>query len=173
MVVLDSNDGSLSLCVGIGILLNNNEGEFYRFYNNGKTKFRHTATIEQKKSSISTLIDNSLSEITNNINILKRFSLTKLSDEMIDDLVLEIHSLKDIKTLNSRQKNMIILLRDCIDNEIKKYANNALSIFKGIISYTNNNQVVPKRDNAKNESIISGISYKKNMIAFDYLNKLI
>lgn len=56
VTLIDSNDGSTGLSVGIGDLTMSCMNQFFKFYKAGEAKFRHTATIEQKIETMPELI---------------------------------------------------------------------------------------------------------------------
>ena len=62
VTIIDSNDGSTSLSIGIGDLCMRCQNQFFKFYKAGNAKFRHTATIEQRIKEIPMLIEIALNE---------------------------------------------------------------------------------------------------------------
>ena len=63
VTVIDSNDGSTGLSVGIGDFTMSCQNQFFRFYKEGNAKFRHTATLNEKIKSIPTLIETALNDL--------------------------------------------------------------------------------------------------------------
>jgi hypothetical protein len=175
ITVIDSNDGSTSLAIGIGDINMWCENQFFRFYKEGEAKFRHTATIEQKIASIPTLIETALDKSLKQIKLYNKFLSTSVSKELANKMVKEIlgydklHTSPDkLNKLTTRSLGMMDTLYADIETEIKHTGNNLWSLLSGVTRYTTYHQGVPKRENGQMESMLIGESYKKNNTAFDF-----
>ncbi len=176
ITIIDSNDGSTSLSVGIGDKNMWCGNQFFKFYKAGEAKFRHTATLEQKIASIPSLIETALSKSIKQIEIYNKFISTSLSKNLADKLVKEvlgydrlITSQTEIDKLSGRQVKIMDKLYADIDTEINHSGKNLWSLFGGVTRYTTYHQSVPKRINGREESLINGTGYNKAMKAFEFL----
>lgn len=176
VTIIDSNDGSTSLSVGIGDENMWCRNQFFKFYKAGEAKFRHTATLEQKITSIPSLIETALNKSLEQIKIYNKFISTPLSKNIADKLVKEvlgydrlITSQTEIDNLSNRQVKIMDELYADIDTEINHSGKNLWSLFGGVTRYTTYHQSVPKRINGREESLINGTGYSKAIKAFEFL----
>lgn len=176
ITIIDSNDGSTSLSVGIGDMNMWCGNQFFKFYKAGEAKFRHTATLEQKIASIPNLIETALLKSIKQIEIYNKFISTSLTQGLADKLVKEvlgydrlITSPAEIAELSGRSIGMMDTLYSNIETEIKHSGKNLWSLFGGVTRYTTYHQSVPKRINGREESLINGTGYGKAMKAFEFL----
>lgn len=175
VTVIDSNDGSTGLSIGIGDKNMWCENEFFKFYKAGQAKFRHTATITEKINSIPMLIETSLNESLRQVKVYDKFLSTPLSKNLADKMVKEVlgydrvlTSAADYKKLTKRSLAMMDTLYDNIETEINHSGNNLWSLLGGVTRYTTHHQITPKRENGKEESLIVGVGYKKSQTAFNF-----
>lgn len=175
VTILDSNDGSSSLQVGIGDIQAHCTNQFFRFYRKGNSRFRHTATITQKIQEIPSLIETALNESLKQVRTYERFLSTELSKNLADKMVKEVlghdrvfTSLEDFSKMTSRSTDMMDLLYNNIQTEIDFSGSNLFSLFQGVTRYTTHHQSVPKRTNGKDETLIVGAGYKKAIAAYDF-----
>ena len=164
VTAIDSNDGSTSLCIGIGFEVMGDENLFFEFFPEGQAKFRHTATIEQKIESIPKLIGIALNESTYRLGLLRQFNQVKLTDNMVDTLVKKVIGFNkhdEIKKQYGRAKNMMLELYDIIKNECEGKEASVFHLFNGLIKYTTHNQIAPNRENGKIEGLMVGAAYEK------------
>lgn len=176
ITIVDSNDGSTSLSVGIGDENMWCGNQFFKFYKAGEAKFRHTATLEQKIASIPDLIETALSKSIEQIKIYNKFISTPLTQGLADKLVKEILGYDKLITsetvinkLSNRQVKIMDELYADIDTEINHSGKNLWSLFGGVTRYTTYHQSVPKRINGREESLINGTGYNKAIKAFEFL----
>lgn len=176
ITIIDSNDGSTSLSVGIGDMNMWCGNQFFKFYKAGEAKFRHTATLEQKIASIPQLIETALSKSVKQIEIYNKFISTSLTQGLADKLVKEvlgydrlITSQSEIEKLNNRSIGMMDTLYSDIEAEINHSGKNLWSLFGGVTRYTTYHQSIPKRVNGREESLINGTGYQKAIKAFEFL----
>ncbi len=174
VTIIDSNDGSTSLSVGIGDKTMSCKNQFYRFYKAGEAKFRHTSTIEQKILSIPSLIETALSESLKQVKIYNGFQSTKVSRELAHQMVNavlgydKISIVKEGKELSTRSANMMESLYSHIAKEMKEKGNTLWGLHSGVTSWTTHDRKGPKRYNGQIESLLVGTSYKKNMTSFKF-----
>lgn len=167
ITILDSNDGSTSLSVGIGDKVAHCMNQFFKFYKEGEAKFRHTATIEQKIAAIPELIEIGLDKSIRQIEQYNSFLKTPIAKGFEAKVIKNVLAFKDGEALTSRQKAIQDNLTEAIRIEKEYCGNNLWGIFNGVTRFTTHMQSVPKRDNGREESLINGTAYKKAIIAFD------
>jgi hypothetical protein len=178
VTIIDSNDGSTSLSIGIGDLTMSCSNQFAKFYAKGDAKFRHTATIEQKLRTIPMLIETALNESLRQIEIYKQFASTEVSKKLAHELVkavlgydreltsMDVLSKKSVRAINTMDK-----LYNHIDREIADKGQNMWGLHSGVTSFTTHEISVPKRDNARIESVLIGGAYKMNQDSLKFAQR--
>ena len=176
VTIIDSNDGSTSLSIGIGDLCMRCQNQFYKFYKQGDAKFRHTATIEQKIRTIPMLIETALKQSMRQINIYNDFVSTPITRHLADKMVKEIlgydkniTSVEDMSKKSTRSINIMDALYNDIETEINQVGLNKWALLGGITRYTTHTISSPKRDNGGIESSLVGTGYKMNQKALEFL----
>lgn len=178
VTIIDSNDGSTSLSIGIGDLTMSCQNQFAKFYKAGDAKFRHTATIEQKMKSIPDLIETALNESLKQVvlyNELQGSTITKdLAHEMVKYVLgydRELTSMEKLSELSTRSINKMDSLYEHINKEINDKGLNLWGLHSGVTSFTTHELTAPKRDNGRFESIVLGSAYKMNQQSLKYVSK--
>ena len=120
ITVIDSNDGSTSLSVGIGDETMSCSNKFFKFYKKGQSKFRHTATLEQKKFEIPMLIELALNESLKQTELYQKFESTPLTKNLADKLVKYL--LEYDRVITSPEK-LATMSNKSINHMDKLYAN--------------------------------------------------
>lgn len=167
ITIVDSNDGSTSLSVGIGDEVAHCLNQFFKFYKAGEAKFRHTATLEQKIASIPDLIEIGLDKSMEQMKVYRMFQKTKSTKFLESRVIKEVMGLDDLSKLTARQEIIHNDLTNAIKIEREFCGDNLWGLFNGVTRFTTHHQSVPKRVNGKEESLINGTAYKKAMTAFD------
>lgn len=175
VTVIDSNDGSTSLSIGIGDLTMSCANQFAKFYAKGDAKFRHTATIEQKLRTIPMLIETALNESLRQVKIYRSFQSNAVSKRLAHEMVKyvlgydrEITSMAVLSEKSTRAINTMDNLYAHIDKEIAQKGQNMWGLHSGITSFTTHEISVPKRDNARIESVLIGNAYNMNQKSFKF-----
>lgn len=175
VTVIDSNDGSTGLSVGIGDFTMSCQNQFFRFYKEGDAKFRHTATLNEKIKSIPTLIEKALSESYRQIEVYRRFVSTPVTQMLAHKMVKSIlgydrviTSTEELSKLTQRSQKMMDSLYSHIDKETEQKGMNLWGLHSGVTSWTTHERKAPKRDNGKWEDMLVGTSYKKNQESFGF-----
>lgn len=178
VTIIDSNDGSTSLSVGIGDLTMSCKNQFFKFYAKGQAKFRHTATIEEKIKQMPKLIELALGESLKQIEIYNAFQSTKVSRDLANQLVLEILGYDRVITSQAEQAklkqvsvNRMASLYSHIEKETLDKGMNLWGLHSGVTSWTTHEKAGPKRENGKAETMIIGSAYKDNMTSFKWAGK--
>ena len=178
VTIIDSNDGSLSLSVGIGDRTMSCQNMFYRFYASG-SKFRHTATIETKIKELPKLIENALAQSIAQMGAYREMYAFNITSEshMVDKLVKHLlgydkhfTSVADLSEKSTRAINKMDSLYDAIHQEIADKGWNLWGLHSGTTRYTTFNNSAPKRENGRTESLMLGGGYTLNQqsLAFCY-----
>lgn len=175
VTVIDSNDGSTGLSVGIGDLTMSCMNQFFRFYKEGNAKFRHTATLNEKIKSIPSLIETALDESLRQVERYRRFVSTPVSQMLANKMVKHvlgydrvITSTEEMAKLTQKSINIMDGLYSHIEKEMAQKGENMWGLHSGITSWTTHERKAPKRTNGKWEDMLVGTSYKKNQSSFEF-----
>jgi len=176
ITIIDSNDGSTGLSVGIGDVTMSCSNQFVRFYKKGDAKFRHTATIEQKLKTIPDLIASALAESEQQIAEYNVMANTPISARNIHELVKhvlgydrEITALDVMATKKARSIAIMDEVYNHISKEISGKGMNFWGLHSGITSYTTHAKKHPKRANGEVESLMIGGAYQMNQKSLEFV----
>ncbi len=176
VTLLDSNDGSTGLSVGIGDTVAHCSNQFFRFYKGSNAKFRHTATITAKIATIPNLIELALDESLKQIKIYNAFESTPLTKHLADKMVKEIlgydrvlTSIEDRAKLTNRSVKLMDDLYEAIEKECSIVGKNKWGLFNGLTRFTTHETKEYKHENGREESMLIGRNYKKAMTGFNFL----
>lgn len=175
VTIIDSNDGTTGLSVGIGDLTMSCQNQFFKFYKAGNAKFRHTATLAQKLNTIPSLIAKALEESIKQIEVYNKFQSTPLTKMMAHEMVKtvlgydrKITSMDELADLSKRSVDIMDCLYDNIEHQINEKGNNLWALHSGVTRWTTFDKKGPKRENGQVESQLVGVAYKKNQLSFNY-----
>ena len=179
VTIIDSNDGSTGLSVGIGDECIRCENEFFKFYKSGQSKFRHTASMQKRIKELPFLVEMALNENLQQINLYNKFQSTAVTRDLADRLVKELigidnggyTSVEDLSEKSTRSINTMNSLYGAIDTEINQVGLNAWALMGGITRYTTHTIRKPKRENGGIESMLVGGGAKLNLKAEQFLKK--
>ena len=179
VTVIDSNDGSTGLSVGIGELVMSCQNQFFKFYKSGQSKLRHTASLTQRIKEIPFLIEGALAESLKLTETYKQFQSTPVTKALADEMVKYIlgfdrqMSIKKEAELSTRSLNAMDTLYDHITKETNQKGMNLFGLFSGVTSWTTHEKSAPRRENGREESIMTGTNYRTNEQGLEFaLNKL-
>lgn len=180
VTIIDSNDGSTSLSVGTGDKTMSCQNQFYRFYKNSQSKFRHTATIEQKKMEIPYLIQSALNESLQQVELYRKMESTPLTKNLSDKLVQYLlgydrvlTSAEKLASISNKSVNHMERLYTNIEHQISEKGENFWGLHSGVTRWTTHDLSSPKRDNGKVESMLTGTAYKYNNLSMEFLAELV
>jgi hypothetical protein len=177
VTVIDSNDGSTGLSIGIGELVLSCQNQFFKFYKNGQSKYRHTTSLTQRIKELPFLIENSLLESLSLTETYKTFQSNEISRNLAHKLVKDLlgydklMSVKQESELGTRSLNAMNELYNHIEKEMNQKGNNLFGLFSGVTSWSTHSKAAPKRENGRVESMMVGTNYRTNQQAFDWTNK--
>jgi hypothetical protein len=170
VTVIDSNDGSTGLSIGIGDLTMSCSNQFFKFYAKGNAKFRHTATIEQKIKTIPSLIELALSESLRQIIIYNTFASTPITRELAHKMVNHIlgHDRTSMVQPTGKALSHMDSLYKNIDTEINGKGLNLWGLHSGVTRWTTHEKGAPKRDNGRIESAMVSTNYNTNILSLEF-----
>lgn len=174
VTVIDSNDGSTGLSVGIGELVMSCQNQFFKFYKSGQSKLRHTASLTQRIKEIPYLIEMALSESLKLTETYKQFQSTPVTRKLADEMVKYIlgfdknMSIKTDSELSTRSRNAMDSLYNHIEKETNQKGMNLFGLFSGVTSWSTHDKSAPRRENGREESIMVGTNYRTNNDAFEF-----
>lgn len=176
VTIIDSNDGSTALSVGIGDLTMSCQNQFFKFYKEGESKFRHSASLLSRIKEIPSLIETALSRSLRQMELYQTFQSTEISRDLAHEMVKyllgfdrEITSTRDLSEKSTRSINKMNALYDCIDGEINDKGLNLWGLHSGVTKFTTHVSSAPKRENGKLETIMLGTGYKMNQDSLKFV----
>ncbi len=169
VTIIDSNDGSTGLSVGIGDLTMSCQNQFFFFYKAGEAKFRHTATIDMKIAKIPMLIEKALQESKNMMKLYEVLGSKSIDETVKENLMNHVLGHEDGATLAPKSANLKEGLLRHINKEINDKGQNLWGLHSGVTSWTTHDKKGPKREGGKEESMIVGTGYKKNLLSIQYV----
>jgi hypothetical protein len=179
VTIIDSNDGSTGLSVGIGELVMSCQNQFFKFYKSGQSKLRHTASLTQRIKEIPYLIEQALLESLKLTETYKQFQSTPVTKALADEMVKYIlgfdktMSIKTESELSTRSLNAMETLYGHITKETNQKGMNLFGLFSGVTSWTTHEKSAPRRENGREESMMTGTNYRTNEQGLEFaLNKL-
>lgn len=198
VTLLDSNDGTASLSVGIGDKTMSCSNQYFQFYKVGDSKFRHSKNMKERILEIPNLIIFALERSMRMTRIYNQFEQTPCTKALVLGMV---ETLLDTETLKKRmiakmikngqevpsvveitgkaKTNMDELVRNIdlemnggiIDGEnYEGKGQNLWGLFSGVTRWTTHTKSAPKRvgSDGRLESIMSGTNYVFNQKALDF-----
>ena len=178
VTVIDSNDGSSGLSIGIGDLTMSCQNQFWKFYKRGNAKMRHTASLTQRIQEIPNLIELALNESMQQIETYQKFASVKISDMDTHKLVELINgvskasSVKDLSEASTRTINAMESLYEMIRVEMAQKGQNVWGLHSGVTRWTTHEKSAPRRENGRIESSMIGTNYRTNQQSFEYASQL-
>jgi hypothetical protein len=178
VTVIDSNDGSTGLSVGIGDLTMSCANQFFKFYKRGQAKMRHTASLEKKLLEIPHLISLALEESMQLNEKYKKFASISASDKNVHDLVKAINgvsrlsSVKDLSEASAKTINAMEKLYEMMRIEMEQKGKNLWGLHSSVTRFTTHMKSAPRRENGRLESVMVGTNYKTNQLSFDFVSEL-
>jgi len=196
ITILDSNDGTSSLSVGIGDLTMSCDNQFFYFYKQGEAKFRHSANMREKMKEIPQLIQFALLQSMRMTELYKEFESTECSRELAHDMVrtqlgynlksnkedLEELSVRSIKNMNSLYENIYGEMDGDERNGGAAKGENFWGLLSGVTRWTTHDKQAPRRltpdmttaekkanVSGRLESIMLGTNYRTNQKALNFI----
>jgi len=179
ITIIDSNDGSTSLSVGIGDFTMSCSNEFYKFHKAGQSKFRHSATIMTRANEISYLIESSLMESMKQVELYQNMEGIQINDELKNRLIFDV-----LKTANGGERSITTIddvlrgdlhtvtqnnldgLKRHIAKEMNQKGHNLWGLHSGVTSWTTHEK--SKKDMGAK---LVGTSYKYNQKSIQFMER--
>ena len=178
VTIIDSNDGSTGLGVGIGDLTMSCQNQFFSFYRSGQAKMRHTASLETRLKEIPSLISLALENSLRQIDMYNDFLKVGVSDKNIHDMVKlqvgisKLSSVGDIADASGKVNKAMETLYDMIRVEVAQKGKNVWGLHSGVTRWTTHTKSAPRRDNGRIESAMIGTNSKTNMKSLEFAREL-
>jgi hypothetical protein len=179
VTVIDSNDGSTGLSIGVGDFTMSCSNQFFQFYKEGQSRMRHTASLERRILEIPSLIENALAQSNRLQEKYRQFAVTSVNDNDTHALVNEIIGMSRLSSVgvqaeaHTRTVNNMNKLYDMIRVEMAQKGKNAWGLHSGVTRFTTHEKSAPKRDNGRIESMMVGANYKTNIKSLDFVSELV
>lgn len=178
VTIIDSNDGSSALSVGVGDLTMSCTNMFYQFSKAGQSRFRHTASMQQRVKELPSLIQTALGESLRLVEVYNAFESTPCSRDLAHKLVNAIlghdklsMTHKEYSDMGTKAENNMNALYDHITKEMNQKGNNLWGLHSGVTSWTTHEKQAPKRENGRIESLIGGTNYKVNQTSLEFVSE--
>lgn len=181
ITIIDSNDGSASLSVGIGDVTMSCMNQFWRFYNKG-LKLRHTASMDSKLKELPKMIEQALLHSDDQMKVYGRMASTSAysDSDLVHRLVKEVlgydrkfTSVEDMAKKAKRSIDKMDTLYACIESEMAEKGDNLWAMHSGVTYFTTHKLAVPKRENGQTESLMLGTGGQMNQKSLELLTKYI
>jgi len=179
VTVIDSNDGSTGLSIGIGDLTMSCSNQFYQFHKAGQSRMRHTASLTQRIMEVPRLIESALAQSNKLQDKYRKFVVTSVSENDTHALVNEIIGMSRLSSVgvqadaHTRTINNMNKLYEEIRVEMAQKGKNAWGLHSGVTRFTTHVKSAPKRDNGRIESMMVGANYKTNIKSLDFVSELV
>ncbi len=178
VTIIDSNDGSTGLCVGVSDVTLSCSNQFHYFYKNGQAKMRHTASLEQKIREIPSLIQLALDQSMQLVDTYNQFASVSVSDNDAHNLVKELvgvsklSSANDLSDASTRTINAMEKLYEMIRIEMAQKGKTVWGLHSGTTRWTTHEKSAPKRDNGRIESGMLSTNYRVNQKSLEFAKEL-
>ena len=188
ITILDSNDKSSGLSIGIGDKTMSCTNQFFHFYKNDLFRFRHSASLKEKMKEIPTLIEFALSESMRMMDLYKKFESTPCSRNLANEMVNHILGVdrtsakEEREALSTVKLNKMNALYSNIYGEMdgvnerlgddvyyEAKGKNFWGLLSGVTRFTSHDLSVPKRDFGRSESQMIGGASKINHKALEFI----
>ena len=181
ITIIDSNDSSSSLAVGIGNVTKFCNNQFWSFYGKSEFKFRHSQSLEEKLKLLPQAITENMIISQNLVDFYAELYESSLEKGDCDRIVLHLLDINPNaknedgtkKELSTRKLNSKTALEQCIGTEIASKGYNLWGLYSGVTFYTTHESSHPKRKNGRIESQVRGSNYKMNERALDFCRALL
>jgi hypothetical protein len=166
ITIIDSNDGSSGLSIGIGSMTMSCSNQFYQFYKSGQLKSKHTISLEGKIRLLPQMIETALAQELMMIKRFQKWQSTPITKQLTHDLVKELTganhlmTAKELENISGKKRNMMNALYTHIGSEIQDKGENLWGLHSGVTYWTTHTKTAPRRENGRIESVMMGTNYK-------------
>jgi hypothetical protein len=179
VTIIDSNDGSTGLCVGVSDVTLSCSNQFHYFYKSGQAKMRHTASLEQKIREIPSLIQLALNESMRMVETYKQFASVGVTDKDAHNLVKtlvgvsKLSSTNDLSDASTRTINAMEKLYEMIRIEMAQKGKTVWGLHSGTTRWTTHEKSAPRRENGQIESAMLSTNYRTNIKSLEFARELV
>jgi hypothetical protein len=180
ITIIDSNDGSASLSVGIGDLTMSCSNQFFQFSKANQSRFKHTGSMVERVKELPYLIESALADSYKMIELYKSFQSNACSRGLVDKLVNEMlgrdkatMTKLEYANMNTRAEGNMNALYRHIEKEINCKGLNLWGLHSGVTSWTTHEKQAPKTENGRLESQMIGSNYQTNQKSLAFCKELI
>ena len=179
ITIIDSNDGSSGLLVGIGDYTISCKNIFHSFEEDGRLKARHTSSLAQKIATIDKMIELQLDASMRMMELYNKFQSTSVSRDLAHKMVnhlLGFDKTSDkvlLDETSQRALNAMDSLYLNIENEMNSKGNNVWGLHSGVTRWTTHDKSAPRRENGRLESSAIGTNYRTNQKSLQFAKELI
>ena len=177
ITVIDSNDGSTSLSVGVGDLTMSCQNQFWKFYKKGN-RMRHSASLEQKLKELPQMIETALGQSLKQMELYNQLASTPVTRELAHQMVnyvLGFDRTSGSIILDDKSKTSIEkmnALYHAIEVEQAQKGMNMWGLHSGVTRFTTHDvQPKAKRENVKIESQLTGGIYQMNQKSLAFVTR--
>ena len=180
ITVIDSNDKTQCLSVGVGDVTMSCMNQITYFYNKSEFKLQHASTIEAKLKKLPLLINAALKQSEAQIGTYERMSQIAYAENDIDSLVKAClgydkvyTSVEDLAKKSKKSIEKMETLYNCINHEVECKGKTLYGLLNGVTHYTTHHLKAVQRDNGAVESLLVGAAQNMNQKAFEWcVNKI-
>ena len=178
VTIVDSNDGSTGLSIGIGDLTMSCANQFWKFYKSGQSKMRHTASLERRILEIPSLITNALEDSMQLVKTYNKLVGVSVSDNDIHRMVNEVVGISRLSSTgviadaSGKAINAMEKVYEMIRVEMAQKGRNVWGLHSGVTRWTTHDKVAPKRSNGRIESAMIGTNYITNQKSLAFAMEL-
>jgi hypothetical protein len=178
VTIIDSNDGSTGLSVGVGDFTMSCSNQFFYFRKQGQFKFRHTATLADKVKTLPAMIQEALGQSLRLMELYNKFQSTSVSRDLAHDLVNHLLGIdkrmtkSDMEGVSTRKVNAMETLYANIEKEMNSKGNNLWGLHSGTTRWTTHEKSHPTRENGQIESLMIGTNARTNIASLDFAKSI-
>lgn len=174
ITLIDSNDGSTGLSVGVGDLTMSCQNQFFQFSKSGQSKFKHTASLKARKYEIKTLVENQLKESFQLIETYNEFDKVAVTDKQVHEAVKSVYGYSRLENdLPTRVVNVLDVLYGDIRTEMAQKGQTIWGLHSGFTKWSTHHRNAPKREHGRIESLMLSGNYKINQKSFNHAKELL
>lgn len=178
VTILDSNDGTAKLSVGIGNITASCTNQFWKFFKERNFSIGHSESLDKKMLQLPMMIEKALAKERRLIEIYNEFESTAITKDLAHSLVHELIGIDRVSNLDltDEQKKLVSAykvnqmnsLYEHIEKEMKQKGVNLWGLHSGTTSWTSHDKTVPKRANGRIESCMIGSNYRTNEASLEF-----
>jgi hypothetical protein len=179
ITIIDSNDGSSGLLIGIGDYTISCQNIFHSFEEDGRMKARHTSSLSQKIATIDKMIERQLDASMRMMELYSKFQSTAVSRELAHQMVDHLlgfskkTSKTELEEISARSLNAMDSLYSNIENEMNSKGDNVWGLHSGVTRWTTHDKSAPRRENGRLESSAVGTNYRTNQASLKFAKELV